>query len=103
MNSLALQNVSNVSTTSYTGFRLHVDGLTTDVGGYLALIEARWAAEGDRPPLDVTSASQQPSVVTIAIEPRCTMHVRVEDDALVEMWINPGRPGTLADGARGDP
>jgi len=26
VNSLALQNVSNVSTTSYTGFRLHVDG-----------------------------------------------------------------------------
>jgi hypothetical protein len=78
---------TSVQATLHPEFRLHVDGLTTGAGGYLALIEARWAAEGERPPLDVMKASLQPSVVTLAIEPHCMVHVRVADDLLAEMWI----------------
>jgi hypothetical protein len=88
----------SVLATLHPEFRFHVDGLTTGASGYLALIEARWAVEGERPPLDVTSASQQPSTVLVTIEPRCTMHVRVEDDALVEMWLSARMHGTPTEG-----
>ncbi len=78
---------ATVAATLDPSFQLHVDGLTTDAAGYLALIDARWAAEGDRPPLDVVAATPQRSMVTVSIEPRCMAHMRVEDEVLVEMWI----------------
>ncbi len=77
----------SVAETLHPGFRVHIDGLTTDAGGYLALIEARWSVEGPRPPLDVTRASARPTLVSVVIEPRCLLHVRVDDGLLAEMWI----------------
>jgi hypothetical protein len=78
---------ASVAETLHPQFRVHVDGLSTDAGGYLALIEARWAVEGVRPPLDVTRASSRPAVVTVVIEPHCIIHVRVDEGLLAEMWI----------------
>lgn len=77
----------SVADTLHPDFCVHVDGLTTDASGYLALIEARWAVEGNRPPLDVTRASARPSLVSVVIEPHCMVHVRVDDGLLAEMWI----------------
>jgi len=78
---------ASVAETLHPAFRLHLDDFTTGASGYLALIEARWAAEGARPPLDVTSASSRPASVSVAIEPRCTVEVRIEGGLLAEMWI----------------
>jgi len=78
---------STVADTLAPGFRLHVDGLTTDGGGYLALIAARWAVEGPRPPLDVMATAPYASVVTLSIEPHCMIHIAVEDELITEMWI----------------
>jgi hypothetical protein len=77
----------SVAETLHPDFRLHLDGTTTDASGYLALIEARWAIEGDRPPLDVTRATTKSPMVAVVVEPHCMVHVRVERDLLAEMWI----------------
>src|SRR6478609_709356 len=92
----------SVLSTRHPEFRLHVDGLTTGAGGYLALIEARWAVEGERPPLDVTRTSEHPSTVTVAIEPACVLRVRVAQDRLVEMGVRAGRRGAPIGSADGD-
>ncbi|MFT3853451.1 MAG: hypothetical protein QM733_12035 [Ilumatobacteraceae bacterium] len=77
----------SVEATLHPDFRVHLDGLTTDATGYLALIEARWAAEGFRPPLDVTRVSAGPTIASVAIQPHCMLHVRLDGDLLAEMWI----------------
>jgi hypothetical protein len=68
-------------------FRLHLDGLHTDRHGYQALVGARWAAEGDRPPLDVVGNVALGPVVTAAIAPRGIAHFRVDAGLIAEAWI----------------
>ncbi len=70
-------------------FRLHIGTLDTDRTGYLALIAARHAAHGERPPLDVLHLCTRGNVVTAHLEPRCLAHLRVEDDVVSEMWLTP--------------
>lgn len=76
-----------VALTLAPGFRLHIDGLDTDRWGYLSLIEANHAAHATRPPLDVLTAWPCGEHVSLRLEPRCIMHVRIRDGVLVEMWI----------------
>lgn len=77
----------SVMATLDDGFRLHLDGITTDATGYLVLLSARWAAEGDRPPLDVMATSESGDMVTVSIEPHCLAHVRVIDGRIRELWL----------------
>lgn len=77
----------DVAATVSPGFRLHLDAMETDRWGYLALIAARWAAEGDRPPLDVVRHTVSGEMVTVAIAPRAVAHFRTRGDLIDELWL----------------
>ncbi len=76
-----------VALTLATSFRLHLDRAVTDRWGYLALIDANVAVHGPRPPLDVLRASGSGQFVTLAVEPRCLIHMRIAAGLIAEMWM----------------
>lgn len=76
-----------VANTMMPGFRLHVDTIDTDRGGYLTLIAANHAAHGTRPPLDVTAAYATGRFVMTRLEPRCFVHFRLVDGVIAEAWM----------------
>jgi hypothetical protein len=85
-----------VASTMTADFRLHVEGTTTDRWGYLALIDARWAAEGPRPPLDVLGDHVSGDQVAIGVAPHCLAHFGVRDELISEVWMTPDwRPWTV--------
>lgn len=68
-------------------FRLRVESLTTDAVGYLALVGARWASEGPRPPLEVVKELDEGDAVTVLMAPRTVAHFRVRDEQITELWM----------------
>jgi len=77
----------DMADTMAADFSLHIDGYTTDRNGYLALVAARWAVEGDRPPLDVLTNQATGAVVTAALVPRSVAHFRVDRGVVCEAWL----------------
>jgi hypothetical protein len=80
---------AEVADTLTPDFLLHIDTTTTDRWGYLALIDARWATEGPRPPLDVVGDRQRGDFVTVTVAPHCLAHFRVPGDRIAEVWMTP--------------
>ncbi len=76
-----------VAATLTPDFRLHVDATTTDRWGYLALIAARWAAEGTRPPLDVIGDHVSGDHVAVDIAPQCIARFHVCGERISEAWM----------------
>lgn len=77
--------VDEVTATLASGFRLHVEDCSTDRHGYLALIAARWAAEGDRPPLEVGQRAVSDRSAIVVLGERTAAYVRVEDALIAEI------------------
>ena len=92
----------SVADTLLPGFTLHLGDLITDAGGYLALIAARWAAEGERPPLEVLRNVVRGRFVTVALAPRTVAHFRVERGAVESLWITSDARHWLTWLGRGD-
>jgi hypothetical protein len=78
-----------VALTLDPGFVLHLNGVSTDRWGYLALIEANRALHATRPPLDVRTASARRRFVTVSLIPRCVAHFQLEDELIVRLWMTP--------------
>ncbi|MFV0307816.1 MAG: hypothetical protein ACK5OX_08745 [Desertimonas sp.] len=78
-----------------------IDDLTTDRNGYLALIAARWAAEGARPALEVRRNTARGALVTVALAQRGLAYFQVENGLIRTLrlttdwnrWLSPLHSG----------